>query len=83
MGLLPAIDYAAGRLLKPGGRILPSLVRVWGALADACITEVSGFDLSTLNRYRWHPSTEHVQLDRHVCLASLTGPASSEDLWAS
>lgn len=64
MGVLPALEYAARRLLKPGGRVVPRAVRVFAVLIEARITNVSGFDLSALNSYRWHPRHERVQLDR-------------------
>jgi hypothetical protein len=40
------------------------LMQVWAMLAEMRITDVSGFDVSALNRYRWHPGQESTDLDR-------------------
>ncbi|KAK9803026.1 hypothetical protein WJX72_005333 [[Myrmecia] bisecta] len=64
MSLLGTLDYAAEHLLKAGARVVPSLVKVFAVLVEVRITDVSGFDLSTLNAYRWHPHHERVDLDK-------------------
>eukprot|EP00887_Chlorella_sp_A99_P004798 scaffold4.g4798.t1 len=64
MGLLPAIDYAAQRLLAPGARVVPQAVQVYAALVEVGISQVSGFDLSALNAYCWYPHHERVDLSR-------------------
>ena len=55
-GVLPAMEDAASRLLKPGGIVIPSagaamiaLAR-WDGLDETRLGRVSGFDLSPFNR---------------------------------
>ena len=38
--------------------------QVWAALVSVQLGDVAGFDLSYLNRYRWHPQAEKVDLAR-------------------
>ncbi|KAK9863942.1 hypothetical protein WJX84_003683 [Apatococcus fuscideae] len=64
MGLLPAVDYASQHLLNPGATIVPNTLEVWAVLVSVQLEEVAGFDLSYLNRYRWHPQSERVDLSR-------------------
>ncbi|KAK9846546.1 hypothetical protein WJX81_006344 [Elliptochloris bilobata] len=64
MGLLPALDYAGARLLAPGARVVPACVQVWAMLVEMRVGRAAGFDLSVMDRYRWHPGLERVQLDR-------------------
>ncbi|KAK9917705.1 hypothetical protein WJX75_007354 [Coccomyxa subellipsoidea] len=64
MGLLGALDYASAHLLKRGARVAPMFLRVRAMLVEMRITDVSGFDLSGLNRYRWNPSHEKIDLSR-------------------
>ena len=33
-------------------------------LLEMCVGQVCGFDLSSLDAYRWHPGTENVDIDR-------------------
>ena len=40
-------------------------------LVEMRVGYVSGFDLSVLNRYRWFPGLERVELDRRDSLISL------------
>lgn len=39
-------------------------MQVWGMLVEMRIGTVSGFDLSALNAFRWHPHHEKVDLSR-------------------
>lgn len=38
--------------------------QVWAELVAVQLGDVAGFDLSYLNRYRWHPQAERVDLTR-------------------
>ncbi|KAK9863045.1 hypothetical protein WJX84_000363 [Apatococcus fuscideae] len=64
MGLLTAVDYASQHLLQPGATIVPGTLEVWAVLVSVQLGDVAGFDLSYLNRYRWHPQAEKVDLAR-------------------
>ncbi|KFM25022.1 Protein arginine N-methyltransferase 7 [Auxenochlorella protothecoides] len=59
LGLLPAIDDAARRLLTPNAVVMPSSLQ----LVEVSPSQASGFDLSPLDSYRWWPGPEAVQLD--------------------
>jgi SAM-dependent methyltransferase len=55
-GALPAIEDAAHRLLKPGGRIIPARCEIVAALAEdrsagRRMGSVDGFDLTPFNKY--------------------------------
>ncbi|EIE22937.1 hypothetical protein COCSUDRAFT_83709 [Coccomyxa subellipsoidea C-169] len=63
MGLLIALDYASIHLLKRGARVTPTFLRVRAMLVEMRISDVSGFDLSGLNRYRWN-GHEKIDLSR-------------------
>ena len=39
-------------------------IQVWAMLVEMRIDTVSGFDLSALNTFRWHPHSERVDLSR-------------------
>jgi hypothetical protein len=71
-GIVGALQLAAAAdLLCPDGVVLvPHTVTVKGQLVNSLMTQrVSGFDLSPVNRYKWHPTIEHIQHDRcAVCL---------------
>ena len=41
--------------------------KVKAMLMEMCITDMCGFDISYLNRYRWHPSQERVDMSRCCC----------------
>lgn len=63
MGVLPALDYAAGRLLSSSCIVCPSTVYVYACLVQVCLDKpVQGFDLSPLNSYRWYPGSEKIDL---------------------
>ncbi|KDD73214.1 hypothetical protein H632_c2419p0, partial [Helicosporidium sp. ATCC 50920] len=62
LGLLPALDDAAARLLEPRARIIPSVVRVRAALVQLSVGKVSGFNLEGMNAYRWYPAAEAVKM---------------------
>ncbi len=38
--------------------------QVYAALVEVRLGDVAGFDLTTMNAYRWHPHTERVDLSR-------------------
>jgi hypothetical protein len=63
-GLLAGLRYCAQHLLHPGCRVLPEGVQVWGCLVERRVGRVQGFDLSPLNKYRWHPGVAPVDLAR-------------------
>jgi hypothetical protein len=67
-GVLGKLRYAAQHLLHPGCRVLPEGVQLWGCLLERRVDQVEGFDLSPLNRYRWHPQLAPVDLT--TCLAA-------------
>lgn len=39
-------------------------MQVWGMLVEMRLDTVSGFDLTALNAFRWHPHHEKVDLSR-------------------
>ncbi|CAL8464828.1 g4363 [Coccomyxa elongata] len=79
MGLLSAVDYASSRLLKRGARVVPTHIRVSAMLVEMRITQVSGFDLLGLNRYRWNPGNEKIDLCR-VPHKKLSGTFTAIDI---
>ncbi len=40
--------------------------QVWALLAEMRVGPAAGFDLSVMDRYRWHPGLERVELDRRA-----------------
>jgi protein arginine N-methyltransferase 7 len=60
-GVLPAMEDAVARLLKPGGRVIPesAAIRValayWGGLADQRLGQIDGFDMSPFNKLAQSP----------------------------
>jgi type II protein arginine methyltransferase len=60
-GVLSVVEDAVGRLLKPGGRMIPesAVIRValayWGGLADQHLGQIEGFDISPFNRLAQSP----------------------------
>ena len=54
-GLLPSIDHVGAHLATPDATCVPGRVVVRAALISLRTETVSGFDLRSLNRYRWHP----------------------------
>jgi protein arginine N-methyltransferase 7 len=66
MDVLPSIEIASSRLLKPGVRVIPQSIQVKSMLMELRISDVSGFDLSYLNTYRWNPAHEKISLDREL-----------------
>ena len=68
LGLLPAIDRVAdARLAVPDAVFAPSRVVVRAALLRLRVEDVAGFDLRSLNAYRWHPQ------------AAKSGPSTGTD----
>lgn len=65
-GLLPALDYAGDHLLAPGAAVVPAQAAVYACLLELRVGQVSGFDLSALNAYWWHPGAggERLELAR-------------------
>lgn len=65
-GVLGALQSAAiAGLLSPQVVCVPEAVTVKARLVNTLLTEpVSGFDLSPVNRYKWHPTIEHIEHDR-------------------
>jgi predicted RNA methylase len=63
-GLLPAVDYAARRLLAPGAAVVPAAACVWAQLLELRLGPVEGLDLSAMDSYRWYPGAERVDLRR-------------------
>lgn len=53
---------------RAGEVMLCMLCQVSAMLVEMRITQVSGFDLSGLNRYRWNPGHEKIDLSRSVQL---------------
>ncbi len=45
------------------------LMQVRAMLLELCVGQVRGFDLSSLDAYRWHPGTERIEIDRYVTVA--------------
>ena len=66
MDVLPSIEIASSRLLKPGVRVIPQSIQIKSMLMELRISDVSGFDLSYLNTYRWNPAHEKINLDREL-----------------
>jgi type II protein arginine methyltransferase len=60
-GVLPVMEDAVARLLKPGGRMIPQSGRVrialahWEALDERRLGEVEGFDMTPFNRLDSNP----------------------------
>jgi len=72
LGLLRAIDHVGEKkLATPGARVIPSRVRVKAQLIELRLDQVSGFDLSALNAYRWHPQAAKLDLfsEPHIVLS--------------
>jgi hypothetical protein len=65
-GVLGTLQSAAAAgLVAPSAVMVPGRVTVKGQFVNTLLSQhVSGFDLTAVNRYRWHPTIEHVQLDR-------------------
>ncbi|KAF6265255.1 hypothetical protein COO60DRAFT_1457162 [Scenedesmus sp. NREL 46B-D3] len=67
-GLLPTLQAAAAKgLITPDALTVPSSVSVQGQLVNTALThQVSGFDLSLVNKYKWHPTIERTEHDRRA-----------------
>ena len=75
LGLLPAIDRVADAgLAVPDAVFAPSRVVVRAALLRLRVEDVAGFDLRSLNAYRWHPQAAKVDLRREPNRAFLSEP---------
>jgi len=61
-----------GGLLEPCARVIPERGIVFGRLLQYRLESASGFDISAMNIYRWHPNAEAVQLEgvSHLALSS-------------
>jgi hypothetical protein len=65
-GVLGALQSAAAaKLLSGSVRLVPESVTVRGQLVNSLLTQrVSGFDLSAVNQYKWHPTMERIEHSR-------------------
>jgi len=83
IGILPAIDHAAGHaLLSPDAIVLPMRIRIRAVLVEILLPSkgVNGFDLSPLDTsYRWYPGDEKIELDK-VPHRGLTKPFLAQTL---
>ena len=62
---------ADARLAVPDAVFAPSRVVVRAALLRLRVEDVAGFDLRSLNAYRWHPQAARVDLRRKPTRVSL------------
>jgi type III protein arginine methyltransferase len=66
-GVLPALNDAARRLMKPGGQMIPQggsimiALAHWDRLGDTALGDVCGFDMTPFNALR--PAKYRVQVD--------------------
>ena len=58
-GVLPSIRHASQQLAKPGAKLIPARMKLWGQILEipsrskvAPVKEISGFDLSPFEQYR-------------------------------
>lgn len=67
-GVLGALQSsAAAGLLSPNALLVPEHVTIHGQLINSRLSQrVSGFDLSPVNKYKWHPTIEQVDHSRWV-----------------
>ena len=65
---------ADARLAVPDAVCAPSRVVVRAALLRLRVEDVAGFDLRSLNAYRWHPQAARVDLRREPTRAFLSEP---------
>jgi predicted RNA methylase len=81
-GLLSALHEAATlHLLAPDVLMVPQQLRVWGQLVSTALMEpVAGFDLSAMNRYRWHPTIERIEHARYGTVQT-PGGVSASAIW--
>ena len=65
-GVLGVLQLAsAAGLVSQGVRCVPEAVCVRGQLVNTLLDQpVSGFDLSAVKRYKWHPTMEHIAAER-------------------
>lgn len=55
-GLIPGVRHSLYNLLTDDAQIVPSSVTVYCMAAEMRTKDVCGFDMSAVNRNRWHPS---------------------------
>lgn len=67
MGLLNAIDYAAKHLIKAHAEIIPGNLKIIGQLVEFKLGQISGFDLSAMDYYRWYPGDERYDPGKMPC----------------
>ena len=82
LGVIPSLETAASRLARPGAKVVPQRVAVRAAIAELRIAKVSGFDLSYLNAYRWHPGHDRCDLSRELAQGSETYRLASDSFVA-
>ena len=72
LGLLKTVDLVGEKkLATPDAQIIPSRMRVKAQLIELRLERVSGFDLTALNAYRWHPqaSKQNLFTEPHLVLS--------------
>lgn len=79
MGLLSAIDHAAEHLLAQGAQVIPGSIRVLGQLVELKLDQISGFDLSAMDCYRWYPGDERFDQGK-MPLRTLSQPFIAGDI---
>lgn len=74
-GMLGALQSAAAAgLFSESVRLVPESVTVRGRLVNTLLTQrVSGFDLSPVNQYKWHPTMERIEHSRCDSASHLGG----------
>lgn len=62
--VIPLLRQAfKGNLLQPDARVIPERGVLYGRLLQYRLCSASGFDISAMNVYRWHPTAEAVDPD--------------------
>lgn len=56
-----------------------SLLQVYVAAIEMVVGDVSGFDLSELNRYLWHPGLARIDMQRYFAQSNITMTLGSEN----
>ncbi len=67
MGLLTSVDYAAQHLLMTNASVVPGKVKVMGQLVEFSLDQISGFNLSAMDCYRWYPGDERYDAGKIPC----------------
>lgn len=65
MRIVPILRKAiTSGVVAPDATIVPRASRVFGMLVELRLDKVSGFDLTPMNVYRWHPVAQPLVLER-------------------